>query len=138
MCITGSQAQAIFAAEKSIGLLSGSGAETEFKAVFLEAPTDLTLLINYPANPRTSLSLTRDAPFSASRKVWVDGKALSAEQYGGDHIYHRGEIVGSPDSYAFIIVKEQGSQVELSARWTGLIPDWSGWPRPTDSRYTPG
>ena len=113
MCIAGLQAQAIFAAEKSLDLLSGNGAEAEFKAVFVEAPTELTLLINHPANPRTLLNLTRYSPFSASRKVWVDGKALPAEQYGGDHIYYRGKIVGSPDSYAFITVKEQGSQVEL-------------------------
>jgi hypothetical protein len=24
------------------------------------------------------------------------------------------------------------------ARWTGLIQDWSGWPRPMGSRFTPG
>ena len=139
MCIAGLQAQAIFAAEKSIDLLSGNGAEAEFKAVFVEAPTELTLLINHPANPRALLNLTRYSPFSASRKVWVDGKALPAEQYGVDHMYYRGKIVGSPDSYAFITVKEQGSQVELLVGYGANIVKgiWQGkgvnWRSPPDS-----
>jgi hypothetical protein len=139
MCIAGLQAQAIFAAEKSIDLLSGNGAEAELKAVFIDAPTELTLLINHPANPRTSLNLTRYSPFNASRKVWVESKALTPEQYGGDHVYYRGKIAGSRESYAFVAIQERGAKAKFYVGRHGDIFEgvWAGsavnWRAPSES-----
>ena len=136
--MTGFQAQAVFSAERSIDLSLGESAAADFKAVFLEAPTDLTLLINHPANPKTLLNLSRYSPFDPSRKVWINGKALSPDQHGGDHIYYRGKIAESRGSYAFIVIKKQGDEVDfyvgsgkdiLKGVWTGATINWHAPPK---------
>ncbi|MDG2461099.1 MAG: M12 family metallo-peptidase, partial [Luminiphilus sp.] len=94
-------------------LLSGADPALQFRTVVTQSPDYLRLAIKHPENSKARLSLSKYEPFSSSRKVWLDGKPLSPDQYGGDKIYYRGTIEGDPSSYAFVTLNKNNNKVDF-------------------------
>ena len=54
------------------------------------------------------LALSAYQPFSADRRVFLDGEILDPATYGGRQRYYRGSVVGESGSYALVGIDPDG------------------------------
>ena len=69
----------------------------------------LRISINLAAGDPVVLALIRYEPFAHGRRVFLDGKRLEPEEYQSGRRYYRGEVLGGPNTYAFMLVEPDGT-----------------------------
>ena len=139
LCSAQGLAQAVSQTPES--RMQGKISSATLKRIFSESPENLQLTVSRLDDSKANLNLKKYSPFTSTRKVWMNGEALSKEQYGGDHIYYRGEVVGEAASYAFVILRERGESVDFFVSSEGGIVKgvWEGneikWQVPEKGEY---
>ena len=69
----------------------------------------LRISINLAAGDPVVLALIHYEPFAHGRRVFLDGKRLEPEEHQSGRRYYRGEVLGVPSSYAFMLVESDGT-----------------------------